>query len=315
MRRIRLTTALVALPLAAVACGTATSTSPAVDPAGSVASTPGGSAPSAADYAATLLATLNVPSDAAVSARSPSKALDHLPQKPSLSKTPTVVTKFWTVDQSAATVLAWLKDHATDNSLQRAGTGAQSTAPGKQTTRYLTFTAASLPTGMAVGDVYVAVASTGSGSAAIAAYAVTLAQPPRPATEIVPLDLREAIIGWSLAPGGTPVRKPLTGTAATGLARDFNKLRVHTAGNVMCPLIQTGSEITVTFTGDSHTWRVVVPACPSISVTRDGQKLPDLTFGKAFMADLKSYVGRLPQGGPISATSGATPLVQTPTGH
>lgn len=316
MRRTRLTTALVALPLAAVACGTATSTAPGVDPGGSITSTPGGSTVTAQDYAATLLRALNVPSGATPAAQSPSKALDHLPETPSLSKTPTVVKRFWTVDKSAAAVLAWLGQHGTDTSLEGNGSGdAPSTAPSQTATHYLTFKAASLPAGMAFGNVYVAVVSTGSGSAAIAAYAVTLAQPPRPAAENVPLDLSKATIGWSLAPGGTPVLKPLTGKAAVDLARDFNALTVDTAGNLMCPLMQAGSEITVTFTGDGHTWKVVVPACPDIGVTRDGQKLPGLTFGKAFMDDLKSYVGRLPQSGPISADGGAIPLVQTPSGH
>jgi hypothetical protein len=161
----------------------------------------------------------------------------------------------------------------------------------------------------------VVVISTGSGRSAIAAYALSLAQPPRPDAEKVPADLGSAVIAWSLAPGGTPVRKELTGAAAQKLALDFNRLRVDVSPFSPCPLIpQQGGDIVVTFTADGHTWKVDVPACPDIQVKRDGKALPSLAFGQAFLNDVRKYAGHLPQSGPPRADE-VVPLGQPPSGR
>ena len=179
----------------------------------------------------------------------------------------------------------------------------------------MAYRSTSLPASIAVGDIYFAVVSTGPSSSAIGAYALSLAQPARPDAEKVPLDLGSAVIHWSLAPGGTPAVKQLTGAPARTLARDFNDLRVDVFEPTPCPLIPTrGGDIVITFTADGHRWKVDVPACPDIAVTRDGSTLPPLAFGQTFLNDLKQYVGQLPQGGPPRA-GGATPLVQSPTAH
>ena len=71
----------------------------------------------------------------------------------------------------------------------------------------------------------------------------------------------------------------------------------------------------MTFTGAGHTWKVSIPACPDISVLRDGTSLPNLAFGNPFLADVKTYTGYLPHFGPPHATGGPIPLYQTPSGH
>jgi hypothetical protein len=137
----------------------------------------------------------------------------------------------------------------------------------------------------------------------------------RPAAENVPLPLSSAVIGWSLAPGGTPVRRELSGPRARKLVRDFNALRIDTAGVRHCPMIATRrSDVVINFTADGHTWTVDVPACPNIRVTRDGSRLPALDFGQPFMEDLKLYGAILPQSGRPRAGE-AIPLVQPPTTH
>jgi hypothetical protein len=230
---------------------------------------------------------------------------------PSLSKKPVVLKKFWTSDSPASAVLAWLKANVSGG-LHASGSGS-SEGPGGASADYLAYGPTALPGSLALAELYVTVVPTGSSSSAIGAYALTLAQPPRPADEMVPLDLSSVVIHWSLAPGGTPVQKQLTGPAAVRLARDFNSLRVDTRGVVNCPLILTrGGDILVTFTADGHTWKVDVPPCPAIRVTRDGSNLPALSFRKAFLADVKKYAGHLPESNP-PRVGGVIPLVQPAT--
>ena len=314
MRRTRLTTTLVAIPLAAAACGTATTSTAAGGHGG-----PGGpvtsglaSAVTPRSFASAMLARFPVPFGAKVSAHAPSWALEHPPELPGLIKRPVVLRKFWTSDSSATAVLAWLKSNLPD-SLDSTGTGF-SWGPGVVPSHYLAYRSAALPDSLAIGELYLAVVPTGPSSSAIGAYALTLAQPPRPAAEMIPLDVSSAVIQWSLAPGGTPAQKELTGPAAVRLARDFNSLRVNTWGTVHCPMMTVGSDIVVTFTADGQTWKVDVPLCPDVRVTRDGSQLPALASGKAFLDDLKKYTGQLPESNP-PRVGGVIPLVKPPPTH
>jgi hypothetical protein len=316
MRRIRIATTLAALPLAAAACGSATApqSGDGSDHQGSQTSDLPGATRTPPAFAAALLTRVEVPAGAQASTHAPSKVLEHLPAVPASEKPPTVVQRFWTVDSSAKDVIAWLKAHAPAD-LRFDGSGTSSAEGTTSTAQYLAYRSSSLPRSIALGDIYLAVTATGPNSSAIGAYALSLAQPPRPAAENVPLDVSSATIGWSLAPGGTPVRKELTGSVAQKLARDFNTLRVDVSPMSPCPLMPTrGGDIIVTFRADGHTWRVDVPACPDILVTRDGAKLPSLAFGPAFLRDVRTYVGHLPQSGPPRA-GGVIPLVQPPTQH
>jgi len=229
---------------------------------------------------------------------------------PGLNKPPIVVKRFWTVDSSAADVFHWLRTH------RPSGIGADgegSTGAGSTTARFLSYRSTSLPAAVAAGYLYVAVVPTGPSTSAIGAYALTLPQPRRPAAEIVPLGVSSVLIGWSLAPGGTPARKLLTGPAALRLTRDFNSLRVDTSIPRPCPMIpgQSGN-VVVRFSADGHTWQAEIPACPDIAVTRDGSSLPPLAFGSAFLDDVKRYTGDVPWGGP--PVGGVVPLVQPPAG-
>ena len=134
--------------------------------------------------------------------------------------------------------------------------------------------------------------------------------PARPPAEIVPTAGVTAVVGWDLAPGGTPVRKPLGAAASAALARDFNALKVRTAPPEPCPLIPRGggSVVTVTFSAGGSTWRAIIPVCPAIAVRRDGHRLPPLDFGQPFLRDLRGYAGHLPWDGPPAGGGGVTPL-------
>lgn len=254
-----------------------------------------------------------MPPSARRSAQSPSKGLLGLPEQPELTGTPTVLSRFWSIDAPAAEVYEWLGRH--DQGLGLEGTvgsvssGDAPVDPRWALPHYRTYALAP-PAGIAVGHLYVGVAALGSGRTAVAAYAVTLEQPPRPDSEVVPTTGVRAVIGWELAPGGTPVRKPLAGAAAAQLARDFNALRVSTKGDVPCPLIPqgNGTVVTVTFTAGGHEWVAAIPVCPSIGVTRDGAPLPALDFGQPFLRDVKAYSGHLPWDGALAGGGQVTPM-------
>lgn len=316
MRHTRLATALALLPLAAVACGTATGSTSDTGPTSSppTSTTPHTGTPDTARaFAAQLLAGIAVPDGARVSAQAPTKAFDRPPEMPSLGSRPVVLSRFWDVDLPAAALRAWLRTH-TPATLVPDGTGTTSvpSALGATTvsSSFLAYRVRALPASLATGEVYLRVEPAGPHRSALGAYALTLAQPVRPAAELVPMGLDSAVIGWSLAPGGTPVRKTLTGAAAQQLARDFDRLPVSTAGVVHCPVQIGGTDVVVTFRAGGHTWRADVPSCPSIRVTRDGATLPALQFGAAFSADLERYVGREP--GQAPPPGGVIPLVRPP---
>jgi hypothetical protein len=129
---------------------------------------------------------------------------------------------------------------------------------------------------------------------------------------LVPADVSKVVVGWRLAPGGTPAQKVLTGAAADRLVRDFNLLPVSKRGAVPCPMRVSDNDLTVTFTAAGHTWRADVAVCPGIQVTRDGVRLPIRTPGHRFLADLETYAGHLPTFGPPKAPGGATPLLAQP---
>lgn len=321
MRLVRLAGALAATTLAAAACGTAGQSTGSLPPAHGPGSSPPAareSSPSAASFAAQALSRVRVPAGAHLSPQAPSKALAHVPESPSLTSRPTV-TKFWTVDQPAADVYAWLGRHDSGlgpvEPVGALSTGDLPVDPVWPSARYRAYEVPAPPPSIAVARLYVGVAAIGPRSSAIAAYALTLEQPPRPADEVVPVSGVRAVVGWSLAPGGTPVRKPLTGAAAARLAKDFNALRVSTKGAVPCPMIPDGmgNDDTVTFTAGGHTWQVDIPLCPSIRVSRDGRRLPALDFGQPFLRDVLGYAGHLPWDGAAAGGGEVTPLVVTPS--
>ncbi len=231
-----------------------------------------------------------------------------------------MVSRFWTVDRPVAEVYAWLGGH--DGALgpvvtvagASSGSADMPVDPVWPTARYRTYEVSAAPLA-AVAQVYVGVAAIGPRTSGIAAYALTLAQPPRPVSESVPLEGVRVVIGWSLAPGGTPVRKPLTGAEAVRLARDFDALRVSTKGAVPCPLIAegAGNDVTLTFSAGGHIWVADIQLCPNITVTRDGRRLPALDYGQPFLRDVRSYTGHLPWDGPAAGTGPLTPLVVTPS--
>lgn len=250
---------------------------------------------------------------ARLSTQSPSKALVGLPEQPELSGTPTMRSRFWTVDASAADVYAWLGRHdaglGPEGTVGSVSSGDTPVDPSWALAQYRTY-ASPPPPGIAVGHLYVGVAAIDAGRSAVAAYAVTLEQPSRPDSEVVPTTGVRAVIGWELAPGGTPARKLVTGGAAAQLARDFNALRVSSKDDVACPLIPqgNGTQVTVTFSAGGHTWVASIPVCPSIAVTRDGRQLPALDFGQPFLRDVKAYAGHLPWDGALAGGGQVTPM-------
>lgn len=262
---------------------------------------------------------VSVPGDAQASTLPASKALAGLPERPSVRGTPTVVSRYWTVDSPAADVFAWLGSHdaglGSEEAVGAVATGDTPADPVGASAHYRGYTVGSLPASIAFARVYVGVAALAPGRSAVAVHVETSRQPKRPAAEVVPTTGVRAVVGWSLAPGGTPVRKPLTGERAATLARDFNALRVATSTHVYCPMILSrgGNDVTVTFTAAGSTWQVDIPICPAIRVTRGAAPLPDLKFGQPFLRDVSAYAGHLPWDGPPAGSGGVTPLTVPPS--
>lgn len=318
MTKLRLAGTLLVTALVASACGTASSSTNARHP-GEGGSPPGSvtTPPPAVTFPAQLLRRIQVPAGAVASPRAPSRALARVPGWGSPAGSARVARRYWTVDASAATVYAWLARH--DGALGAASTVRTATSgdlpidPVWPSAQYRVYQPRALPASIAVAQLYVGVAATGPGRSAIAAYVLTLAQPPRPAREVVPTSGVQAVIGWSLAAGGTPVRKTLTGSPAVALARAFDALTVSTSGAAPCPLIpQARADIIVTFAADGSTWTVDIPACPAIAVTRDGRSLPALDFAQPFLGEVRSYPGYLPSDGPPAGGGDVTPLGAVP---
>lgn len=299
-RSTRLTTALVTIPLAVAACGTANPASAPNIPVGA-----GSSPVDARTYASTLLGKVVVPPGAVRQTHSPTKAVDTLPERPSLIKPPTVETRYWTVNESAAQVDAWLGTHAPR--LTSSGSGASGTSDSMVRFRSYDVRTSSLPRSIALGQLYVVVAPMGATKSAIAAFAVTLAPPTKPVAEYVSTP-DTVVVGWRLGPGGTPVRKTLTGLPAAALANEFNALPLALQNNIPCPMQIPDNDVSLTFTSQGHTWKANVATCPGIGVTRDGQQLQTLDAAPAFLNDLKALGVRFNSpGGP----GGVTPLMQT----
>lgn len=318
MRRTRLTsfllgTALLTVVSSVAACGTATS-----PPAGSRGS--GGHETGAPltvrSYADGLLSLVTVPGSATVAAAAPRPVLGAPPERPGLAFHPLVVKRYWTVDRSAAETIGWLRQHRPNSTwLASDGSGGVGRPTGVGDLSYLSYQARRLPSSMALGDVYVAVAPLGPSRAGVAAYALALRQPPRPAAEVVPVNGTSVTLSWSLAVGGTPALKRLGPAEAASLIREFNALRVDTRGPVPCPMIPTRmSDLTITFAGGGHRVRATVPICPSIGVTRDGHHLPALALEPAFTADLHRLVPVWPGGATRSHGGGVIPL-HVPASH
>jgi hypothetical protein len=317
MRRIRLTTTLVAIPLAVAACGAATSSSSSTSHQVTVRHAPGAGV-TARSYGDRLLAAVHVPAGAQPATEAPAQVLDSPPQTPSFAETPVVAKRFWTVGDSAQATSTWLRQHRPAGRLDSAGSST-ATRPTRSQTWFMGYRAANLPGSLAAGYLYLAVVATGPHTSAIGAYAVTLRQPQRPADERVPLQGTRVVIHWALAVGGTPALKTLAGSAASRLVRDFDALRVDAGGTVMCPMIPSRqADITVDFTNSRRVWQATIPSCPAIKVTTktggSSTSLPPLAFGNPFLNDVKGYTGYLPQSGPVRHSGGVIPLV-VPRSH
>lgn len=318
MTKPHLAGALLVAALVATACGTASSSTNALHPGEGGSPRGSVSTPlSTVTFPVQLLRRVQVPAGAIASPRAPSRALARVPGWGSPASSARVARRYWAVKASAAAVYAWLGRH--DSALGPASTVRTATSgdlpidPIWPSAQYRVYQPRALPASIAVAQLYVGVAATGPGRSAIAASVVTLAQPPRPVREVVPTSGVRARIGWSLAAGGTPVRKTLTGSPAVALARAFDALTVRTSGAEPCPLVpEARADIIVTFAADGSTWTVDIPACPAITVTRDGRSLPALDFDRPFLDEVRAHTGYLPSDGPPAGGGDVTPLGVVP---
>jgi hypothetical protein len=87
--------------------------------------------------------------------------------------------QFWTSSESVNATFAALKTQLTDQAVS-------STGPPRRS-REVDFEQHNLPATIADADLIIRVVDTGNGHSAVAAYAIVVAQPERPATEHVPL--------------------------------------------------------------------------------------------------------------------------------
>jgi hypothetical protein len=146
-----------------------------------------------------------------------------------------------------------------------------------------------LPAEIADAYLVIRVVDTGDGHSAVGAYALVLARPVRPAAEHVPLSVDTVRLvdeQQSLSGGGVTRRfRTVHGLAARQLVLEFDALRVEPPG-LNYAAAGCLESITATFRAGSQRWRAGYSACGPVSVTRDGQPLPDLTVDMAFTHSL-----------------------------
>jgi hypothetical protein len=151
----------------------------------------------------------------------------------------------------------------------------------------LDFTVSHPPTTIAAAYLSIEVIDVGQGHSAVAVSAVAVPQPMRPEAELVPLsahpaqlvEVVDSFVGAQEKPSHTVTPRTIDGPPALTLVRDFNTLKVDPGFAQACDGAVKGFE--ATFRSAGHTWRVGYGAC-TVSVTRDGHKLPELLVDKAF---------------------------------
>jgi hypothetical protein len=147
-----------------------------------------------------------------------------------------------------------------------------------------------LPATIAEADLVIRVFDTGNGHSAVAAYALVLARPPRPAVEHVPLavDTVKLVDDKEALTGGAATRRVriVHGLAARVLVGEFDALQAEPPGLNYAAVGSTQS-ITATFRTAGHRWQAGLG--DPVSVTRDGHPLPglqaDSAFGRAMVRD------------------------------
>jgi hypothetical protein len=183
--------------------------------------------------------------------------------------------QFWTSSESVNATFAALKTQLSDREVSIAGPPRRS--------REVDIEQHNLPATIADADLIIRVVDTGNGDSAVAAYAIVVAQPKRPATEHVPLSVRTVqLVDVTEAPrGGSATRRFRTvrGPEAQLLTNEFDALRAEPPG-LAHAAVGSREGIAATFRAGGHRWQA--SDSDPVSVTRDGHPLPDLTYDKAF---------------------------------
>jgi hypothetical protein len=185
--------------------------------------------------------------------------------------------EFWTSSESLNATFAALKTQLTGRPVSNNGPPRRS--------REVDVEQHHLPATIADAYLLIRVVDTGNGHSAVAAYALVLARPPRPDAEHVPLsvdtvqlvDEKESLTGS----GVTRRFRTVHGRAARELVLKFDALRAEPPG-LNYAAVGCLESITATFRAGSQRWRAGYSACGPVSVNRDGRRLPDLSFTKAF---------------------------------
>jgi hypothetical protein len=239
-----------------------------------------------------LLAAVPTITGAQAASNAPVKQLRQPPSQPALVG---LVTKarYWTVGRDSQDVYEELTG-SVPAGLKNVGTGSAGGPSLEDNVRYATDEPASLPTRIAYAELLLAVVPTGPDTSAIGAYAQAVAQPPRPADEVVPATA-SVIVTATNSRGVLTRSKTLPGATATQFVRDFNSLPVSSTGQTSCPA-SDGSETGATMSAGGHLWRVATGCGDAfVSVTRDGKQLPTLNSSGTFIADIDRAVAVPPR--------------------
>jgi hypothetical protein len=219
-------------------------------------------------------------------ATAPRKRLREAPEQPAVDQ---LVTRrrFWTSNQPLkATFLSLTSDVPVGMSFGGSGAGGKiGRAPSE---RFVDFSLDDPPRTINSAELIIEVVHDGHGHSAVGAYAQVVPQPRRPTAEHVPLSVRTVrLVKLKGFPARVVKRKTVHGKAVATLVSDFDALRVSPPGESSCPA-DTGRFIRAIFRAYGHSWRAGYPSCASVSVTRDGDTLPELVPDQAFTHALTS---------------------------
>jgi hypothetical protein len=200
-----------------------------------------------------------------------------------LLKTPLLISdsqverrQFWASSEPVNATFAALKAQLTGRTVSSGGPPRRS--------REVDIEQRNLPATIAEADLVIRVVDTGNGHSAVGAYALVLARPVRPAAEYVPLSVDTVqLLDEKEAPsGGSFSRRFRTvhGLEARKLVLEFDAMRAEPPG-LAYTAVGSLEWITATFRAGGHRWQASGLSDP-VSVTRDGHRLPDLSFDEVF---------------------------------
>jgi hypothetical protein len=244
-----------------------------------------------------LINAVAPPPGAVRSARSPSVALRHPPDRPTIAGM-TVRTRWWRIDKRWGSAYAWVARHQAAF-LHSDSSGSTAGPTLGDVEKNIDFVTRELPQSVNSATLTIAVAPLTAHTSAIAAYAVVVREPPRPVATTVPLTLDQVTVVArsalrnSRGHGPIVTRRTVTGSEARRLVRDFDQLKVRPPGVTSCPLAWQSE--TATFRSGGHTWVATTGLCVGVAVSLDGHAVAALDTTAAFDRDMREALNISPR--------------------